>query len=162
MLTELTRYLRHAMPKLRSPMSTLDQEFELADALLQIARMRMGGRLTVVTALPERLRETAFPPLLLQTLVENALKHGVEPKPGPVCIALSASMSPQGLVVEVVDDGVGLGKAPTAGGGAGLANIRERLQAMHGGQAHITVADNEGTGVTARVLLPAPTSAGES
>lgn len=157
LLTQLVRYLRHAMPKLRRPMSTLQQEFELADAYLQIARMRMGGRLTTKVELPDSLHDVPFPPLILQTLVENALKHGVEPKAGPVrievCARVSVDTGAPRLALEVKDDGVGLGRANTAGTGTGLASVRERLSAIYGGTAELVVADCMPAGVTSSVAL---------
>ncbi|MGM9483986.1 sensor histidine kinase [Roseateles sp. NT4] len=163
LLTQLIRYLRHAMPKMRRPMSTLEQEFELADAFLQIARMRMGGRLTVKVELARDLHELAFPPLVLQTLVENALRHGVEPKLGPVAITVRAVVEPTAtgrrLVLDVVDNGVGLGRANTGGSGAGLANIRERLAGIYGERAELMVADVAGGGVMSRVLIVLPDEA---
>jgi Histidine kinase len=158
LLNQLIRYLRQAMPKMRRPMSTLEQEFELADAFLQIARMRMGGRLAVRVELVEQLHAQPFPPLVLQTLVENALKHGVEPKLGPVSIIVRAGIErmPNGtesLALEVGDNGVGLGKANTAGSGSGLANIRERLVAIYGCGAALTVSDAPEGGVISRVVL---------
>jgi signal transduction histidine kinase len=153
MLTQLIRYLRHAMPKMRQPLSTLQQEFELADAFLQIARMRMGGRLQVQVELEEALHDTPFPPLVLQTLVENALKHGVEPKLGPVQITVSAMQRDDALRIEVLDNGVGLGRAPTAGTGTGLASIRSRLAHIYGDRALLSVTDLPMGGVRATVQL---------
>ncbi len=163
LLAQLIRYLRHAMPKMRRPMSTLEQEFELADAFLQIARMRMGGRLAVKVELAEPLHGLEFPPLVLQTLVENALKHGVEPKLGPVTITVRAEVTTSNggeqLVLEVIDNGVGLGRANTAGSGSGLTNIRERLCCIYGGRAAISVSDRASGGVESQVVLSFPTQA---
>jgi hypothetical protein len=159
LLTQLIRYLRHAMPKLRAPMSTLAQEFELADAYLQIARMRMGGRLTVSVELDSALHEIPFPPLVLQTLVENALKHGVEPKLGAVTITVASRRTDAGLAVDVLDNGVGLGKSPNVGSGTGLANIRERLAGIYGARAQLNVTQRPSGGTASCVTVPAPTLA---
>lgn len=154
LLTQLVRYLRHAMPKLRQRMSTLHQEFELADAYLQIARMRMGGRLGVELELDAALHDIAFPPLVLQTLVENAVKHGIEPKPGPAQISVTARYENDLLVIEVADNGVGLHHgARTAGTGTGLMNIRERLNGIYGSRARLGVETNGCGGVTSIVAL---------
>ena len=164
LLTQLIRYLRSAMPKLRSSMSTLGQEFELADAYLQIARMRMGDRLTVSVELAESLHQTPFPPLVLQTLVENALKHGVEPKIGPVHITVQASRLEGRLDVVVEDDGVGLPRpgeaASTAGSGTGLANIRDRLAGIYDGHARLTVSQRSMGGVRSTVTVDLLATAG--
>jgi len=158
LLTQLIRYLRHAMPKLREPMSHLGQEFELADAFLQIARMRMGGRLTVSVELVEELHDIAFPPLVLQTLVENALKHGVEPKVGAVWVKVSAELVGDKLRLTVSDNGVGIGRGPsaTAGSGTGLKNIRERLAGIYGETAVLSVSGLPEGGVAATVQLVNP------
>lgn len=154
LLTQLIRYLRHAMPRLRQTMSTLEQEFELADAYLQIARLRMGGRLSVTVELPAALHEVPFPPLILQTLVENALKHGVEPKPGDARIEVSAERRDGVVLLQVTDNGVGLGATKaTAGSGTGLPNIRERLQGIYGDLASLSVVGNPAGGVTSIVAL---------
>ena len=153
LLTQLIRYLRHAMPRMRQTMSTLQQEFELADAFLQIARVRMGGRLTVQVELAERLHGLPFPPLVLQTLVENALKHGVEPKLGPVHITVAATVHGADVCIEVCDNGIGLGRAGTAGSGMGLANIRAGLVGIYGKQAQLGIVDLPHGGVRASVLL---------
>jgi len=160
LLTQLIRYLRHAMPKLREPMSHLGQEFELADAFLQIARMRMGGRLTVSVELVEELHDIAFPPLVLQTLVENALKHGVEPKVGAVWVKVSAELVGDKLRLTVSDNGVGIGRGPsaTAGSGTGLKNIRERLAGIYGETAVLSVSGLPEGGVAATVQLVNPQS----
>ena len=153
LLTQLIRYLRQAMPKMRATMSTLDQEFELADAYLQIARMRMGGRLSVEIELPKYLNGFPFPPLVVQTLVENALKHGVEPKVGQVSVKVSAAIVANQLILCVTDTGVGFGRAAIPGGGTGLTNIRDRLSGIYTGQAHLDVVDIEGGGVQSRVTV---------
>lgn len=153
LLTQLIRYLRLAMPSMRQFSSTLGREFELTDAYLQITRLRMGGRLDVDLDLAAALESVEFPPLVLQTLVENAIKHGVEPKAGPVRIRLFAGRTPQGLQVNVQDDGVGLGGAATQGGGTGLRNIRERLQGIYGERARLGVAGLPQGGVLATVTI---------
>jgi len=143
------------MPKLRQPMSTLAQEFELADAFLQIARMRMGGRLSVNVELASDLHDIAFPPLVLQTMVENALKHGVEPKVGPVWVNVSAELAGDQLQLVVSDNGVGIGYGPSgnAGSGTGLKNIRERLAGIYEGRASLSVNSLPEGGVAATVHL---------
>jgi hypothetical protein len=151
MLTSLIRYLREALPKMREKASTLRQEFALAEAYLNIARIRFGGRLSFDVNLPDDLAATEFPPLIVQTLVENALKHGVEPKAGPAHIAIRASIDGGALVITVTDDGVGFGSKQ--GSGVGLRNTRERLKAVYGNGAKLELAPNEPAGVRATVVL---------
>jgi hypothetical protein len=152
MLTGLIRYLRESLPKMRSNSSSLEQEFALTAAYLDIARIRLGGRLAVDVDLPVELRACPFPPLVVQTLAENALKHGVEPKVGPVTIRISASAEVSEVCVTVTDDGVGLGNVQ--GTGVGLRNTRERLAAIYGPKATLTLAPNAPTGVVATVCIP--------
>lgn len=154
LLSQLTRYLRLAMPSMRQLSSTLGREFELTEAYLQITKLRMGGRLEVGVDLPAALAAAEFPSMVLQTLVENAIKHGVEPKPGPVRIRVFARQVGGELHVGVQDDGVGLGGAQTQGSGTGLQNIRERLQGIHGARAKLYVAGLADGGVLASVTLP--------
>jgi len=154
LLSQLTRYLRLSMPSMRQLSSTLGREFELTDAYLQIARLRMGGRLTVDVELPDALLTTEFPSLVVQTLVENAIKHGVEPKPGPVRIRVFARHVGAELHVGVQDSGVGLGGATKPDGGTGLQNIRERLRGLHGERAQLSVVGLAEGGVLATVVVP--------
>ncbi|WP_457419545.1 sensor histidine kinase [Roseateles sp. P5_E7] len=134
--------------------STLGREFELTDAYLQIARLRMGGRLAVDVDLPAALAAVEFPPLVVQTLVENAIKHGVEPKPGPVRICVFARQAGGELHVGVQDNGVGLSGVTAPDGGTGLQNIRERLRGIHGERARLSVAGLGNGGVLASVTVP--------
>jgi len=152
MLNGLIRYLRESLPKMRDSCSTLGQEFALASAYLDIARIRLGGRLRVETTLADELVAFACPPLVIQTLVENALKHGVEPKVGPVTVRMAAEAVSDGVDVRVEDDGVGLGELQ--GQGVGLQNIRERLDAIYRGRARLMLQPNSPTGVVATVHIP--------
>lgn len=154
LLNQLTRYLRLAMPSMRQLSSTLGREFELTDAYLQIAKLRMGGRLAVDVDLPDALLATEFPALVVQTLVENAIKHGVEPKPGPVRIRVFARQVGAELHVGVQDDGVGLSGMAAPDGGTGLQNIRERLRGLHGERAQLSVVGLAEGGVLATVVVP--------
>ncbi len=120
----------------------------------------MGDRLQVEVELPAALHDQPFPPLVLQTLVENAIKHGVEPKAGVVHIRVRARRVADELVLDVADDGVGFGRsAATAGSGTGLANLRERLQGIYGDRAQLSVIENPVGGVTSIVALELPISA---
>lgn len=152
MLTSLIHYLRESLPRMRSTASTLQQEFALAQAYLDIARIRFGGRLRVEVELLESVAHTAFPPLIVQTLVENALKHGVEPKVGAATVRLEAFEDAGSIVVQVTDDGPGFGEIP--GRGTGLRNIRERLSAIYGERATLVIQPNSPSGVTATVAIP--------
>lgn len=160
MIGSLIRYLRASLPKMRDLHSTLGQEFERSAAYLDIARIRFGGRLTSAVLLPKELSEVPFPPLVVQTLVENALKHGAEKRAGPVAIELGAAIEGEHVLVRVADTGAGL--SMSQGMGLGLRNIRERLAALYGNAAALELAPNEPTGVVATVRVPAPNSSPKS
>jgi LytS/YehU family sensor histidine kinase len=128
-------------------------------AYLALMATRMP-RLRFDVQMPTALLDRPFPPWLLITLAENAVKHGVEPKIGPAQVRVSAEATADGgLAVTVADDGVGFGGS-TSGSGLGLANIRGRLQQMFGGQAGLQLAARPGGGVAATITLP-PASAGD-
>jgi sensor histidine kinase YesM len=118
---------------------------------LMVARM---PRLSFSIDVPAALQGLPCPPLMLVSLVENAVKHGAEPKVGPVHVALSAALDAEGrLRVVVDDDGAGFG-ASAGGSGIGLANIRERLEQMHGGRAALSLSARPEGGVRAVLTLP--------
>ncbi|SDP72459.1 Histidine kinase [Ralstonia sp. 25mfcol4.1] len=163
MMAHLIRYLRAAMPQMREKVSTLGTEMESVEAYLALMKIRMGARLTVSVNVAEDLRAQEFPPLLLQTLVENAIKHGVEPKIGPVSVTVSAALNGvqhELLVLDVEDDGVGLqATPPTRGTGIGLRNVRERLRLAYGEGAALTIMAAPRGGVIARISIPGATGA---
>jgi signal transduction histidine kinase len=151
MLDHLIHYLRTALPEIRSDGSTLGREAELARAYLEIMRLRMGGALEVAIDVPEELARTPFPPLMVITLVENAIKHGVAPK-GRGRISIRASVENGRLRVEVSDDGRGLEEP--IGRGLGLANVRERLAALFGPDARLELVSGEAGGTRALIEVP--------
>jgi len=159
MVGHLIQYLRSALPKMRESTSTVGQEIELVRAYLNILQMRMGERLSFAIDVPEDLLGQAFPPLMLPSLVENAIKHGLEPVRGGGHIAVVVSRVQDGgvekLCVRVSDNGRGLSDDPVqAGGGVGLSNLRERLQAIYGGRASFALESNTPQGVVASLCIP--------
>ena len=103
---------------------------------------------------PTDLLGAACPPLMLISLAENAVRHGVEPKIGPALVVVSAQRAADGaLHITVADDGAGFGNS-TAGTGLGLANIRERLQQMYAGRAALQLKARPEGGVAATLTLP--------
>jgi hypothetical protein len=161
MLGNLITYLRHSLPRTGDALSTLGVELERACAYLDILAIRMGARLRFQLDVPPGLRGSAFPPMMLQTLVENAIKHGLEPQSGggTVWILAREVAAPEGaaLAVTVADDGRGFdGGQPreNAGGGIGLANVRERLQLAYGEKAHFRIVANFPSGVAATITVP--------
>ena len=159
MVDRLVAYLRAAIPRLRSDggvAATLDGQMALVRAYLALMQSRMP-RLAVEIDVPPDLGARPFPPLMLISLAENAVKHGVEPKVGAACIAVQACIDEQGrLAVTVADDGVGFGGAAgaDAGSGLGLANLRERLQQLYAGRAELVLRARPEGGVAATIAVP--------
>ncbi|MEO8506335.1 MAG: histidine kinase [Betaproteobacteria bacterium] len=154
MLEHLSRYLSAMLPRMRSAESTLGHELALALAYLQVQQIRMGARLAIRTDVPEALEALPFPPMMLVTLVENAIRHGVNPLPRGGEVRIAARAGDGKLRVQVVDTGCGLSES--SGPGVGLANIRARLATLHGGSARLLLAQHPGAGVSATIEVPLP------
>ncbi|MBF6022956.1 histidine kinase [Lysobacter niastensis] len=153
MLGHLIQYLRRSLPSTDNEMSTLGAELERALAYLEILRIRMGSRLSVQVDVPENLRATPLPPMVLQTLVENAIKHGLEPRTGGGTVWIRARRSDDVVAVTVADDGDGF-NAKSSGTGIGLKNVRERLRLLYGSKAALSVVANFPAGVAATLTVP--------
>ena len=155
-LDALVDHLRATIPKLRDGEallhSTLGQQLDICASYLQLMRLRMGGRLSYAVDAAPALRARPFPALLLITLVENAIKHGIEPQPGPGTVEVKATVEGAQLVVTVADDGAGL--QPGLGSGVGLANVREQLANRYGDRATLALRGSGGRGATAEIRLP--------
>ena len=151
MLDHLIHYLRTALPEIRSETSSLGREAELARAYLEIMRLRMGGALEFSIDVPEDVARAPFPPLMVITLVENAMKHGVAPV-GRGRVTVRARNGGGRIRLEVEDDGRGLAAAP--GQGVGLANIRERLATLFGDRARLDLTGREEGGALAAIEVP--------
>jgi sensor histidine kinase YesM len=153
----LVDHLRASLPKFRDSHrapTTLGSQLELCRSYLEVMRVRMGQRLSYSISVPSELTELSFPPLMLVPLVENAIKHGVEPKAGPCAITIDAKALPnQMLEVSVLDTGAGLREGPSDG--VGLANIRAQLAARFEGRASIELQSRSAGGVVATIRLPA-------
>ncbi|MGC1457805.1 MAG: histidine kinase [Steroidobacteraceae bacterium] len=152
MLDSLTRYLQVALTKLREPDTTLQLEADLVLAYLDIQRIRMGERLNFSVDVPQSLAAHPIPSMVLLTLVENAIKHGLNPSPGAGTVRVSAMRHGTQLTVSVADNGRGFRSG--CGGGSGLANIRARLDTRYGPEARLHLENNEAGGATATVVLP--------
>ena len=178
MIDQLITYLRAALAASRSDTTTLRQEFEQLRAYLEIMALRMGKRLSFGLDLPDDLAALPIPPMLLQPLVENAIRHGLEPQVGPGSLQVQARRCAEGIEISVRDSGLGL--APGAGpalaredveAGAvttaplgdaepmassyGLHHVRERLQALYGARASLALEPVAPHGVCATVTIPA-------
>ncbi len=153
MTGHLIQYLRNALPKMRESVSTVGQEVELVRAYLSILKMRLGERLAFTIDVPPQCAEMPFPPLMLPSLVENAIKHGLEPQREGGTVHITASADAGRLRLVVADTGRGFSATP--GAGVGLANIRERLAALYGEGARLTIEANSPAGVVATIDVPA-------
>ncbi len=154
MQKNLIQYLRAALPQMREGSTTLGKELALCRSYLEILKVRMEDRLQFAIVVPQGLASAQFPPMMLQSLVENAIKHGLEPKPEGGSLTISADIAHGALRVTVADTGLGFGAAGTAGTGVGLANVRERLAALYGGTAKVFVQSNTPTGTIAIIEVP--------
>ena len=152
MLEHLIQYLRAAIPQLRMESTTLGQEAKLSQAYLAIIQMRMGTRLRYRIDIPVELADQSFPPMVLLSLVENAVKHGIEPAAEGGEITIRAARREGFTEVVVSDTGRGLPEEP--GQGLGLANIRERLLALYGEEARLALEAGPAGGTVARVSIP--------
>jgi len=156
----LVDHLRATIPKLRAGIgqsySTLGEQIEVCESYLRVMQVRMGARLGYALDVPESLLGHPFPPLMLISLVENAIKHGLEPSPGGGNISLFAEVEDRGvtrqLAVSVIDNGVGL--KPGISGGVGLENIRAQLAVRFGGYGELYVRARAAGGVAATIRVP--------
>ncbi len=161
MQKNLIALLRASMPTMREAngaagngVRDLGRELAVIRPYLEILKVRMEERLRTAIEVPDGLLSAEFPPMMIQTLVENAIKHGLEPKPEGGALTVRAEIVHGKLQVSVADTGLGFGKAATAGTGVGLANIRERLQLLYGSKATLTVTENPAGGTIVTVTVP--------
>jgi AcrR family transcriptional regulator len=152
MLANLTSYLRGSLQRTREGATTLGDEVDLLRAYLEIQAVRMGGRLHYAVEVADELRPLPLAPLLLQPLVENAVRHGLEPRIEGGEVEVRASREGDGLVLRVRDTGVGL--TGSAAPGIGLANVRSRLQALHGERASMVIRPNKPQGLVVELMVP--------
>jgi len=155
-LDALVDHLRACMPQLpvdgSLSMSTLGRELEACRSYLELMRLRLGDRLHYSVDAAGALAERPLLPMLLLTLVENSIKHGVEPATGPASIQVRVEIVHAELVLSVDDSGLGL--KPGLGAGLGLANLRRQLQDRYGAQAALSVSNRDSGGVRAELRLP--------
>lgn len=152
MVRQLSQYLRATLPKLRDASSSLGRELALTTAYLSVQKVRMGDRLAVAVDVPARLAAASFPPMMLMTLVENAIKHGLAPMPEGGRITIVADEANACLRVRVMDTGAGI--KSMSGAGIGIANTRARLAALFGTSGRLRIGNGEGGGVTATIEIP--------
>lgn len=164
MQKNLIALLRASMPTMRETSDggprDLGRELAVVRPYVEILKVRMEERLDASIDVPDGLLSAEFPAMMIQTLVENAIRHGLEPKAEGGRLQVKAEIVHGKLAVTVADTGVGFGQAATSGTGVGLANIRERLQLLHGPQASVTVTANQPSGTVVTITVPYRTVAG--
>lgn len=164
MLSRLAAFLRHTLAGEPEQKVTLAQEMHSLALYLDIEKTRLGDRLIADFDIEERARAALVPALILQPLVENAIKYAVAPREEGGRIRLRASVEGKLLQLMLCDDGPGMGRAPKSthgpsgggrkGGGVGLENTRARIQALYGGSASLRLADAEPSGLEISILIP--------
>jgi sensor histidine kinase YesM len=157
MQKNLIALLRASMPAMREAHPSahnLGREMAVIRPYLEILKVRMEDRLQIDVSVPDGLLSAEFPSMMIQSLVENAIKHGLEPKAEGGTLTVRAEIVHGKLAVTVADTGLGFGKAATAGTGTGLANIRERLKLLYGNRASMSVAENVPSGTVVTLTVP--------
>ncbi|MBW1786692.1 MAG: histidine kinase [Deltaproteobacteria bacterium] len=152
MLSDLIRYLRSSLSRTRMGDGTLGQEMEMIRAFMNIYRVRMGERLRYSIDIPEGLMSRPFPPMLIQPLVENAIKHGLEPKIEGGEVAIKGEAVDDRLRLVVSDTGLGFQGDNESG--IGLSNVRQRLQSLYDGRARLILEENRPSGLKAIIEVP--------
>lgn len=153
MLESFIKFLRASLNATRSDSTTLADEAELIAAYLDVLQIRMGSRLRYEVDVPPELHAVTLPPMLLQPVIENSIRHGLEPKVDGGMVSVRVHRNGAGIAVEIADTGVGF--AATTRGGVGLTNVRDRLRLIYGGRASLVVADAASGGAVVTLTIPA-------
>jgi sensor histidine kinase YesM len=148
MLERFIAYLRQSLNASRNMQGTLGQELDLLTHYLELLKIRMGDRLQFSINASDALRTITLAPMLLQPVVENAIKHGLEPKVEGGRVDISIQNSNRSLIIEVRDNGLGFEAGnrvktldQSESGGVGLSNLRERLQLLYGNEARLDIQE---------------------
>ena len=152
MLEDLIHYLRSSLSKTREKTSTIGHEVEMIRAYINIFKVRMGDRLRYNINVPESIKDFPFPPMLVQPLVENAIKHGLEPRIEGGEISFSAEEEGGILRFEISDTGLGFNENGEIG--VGLSNVKERLQSLYGDKGRLILEENQPSGLKAIIEIP--------
>jgi sensor histidine kinase YesM len=153
MLESFIRFLRSSLGATRAESTTLADEGELMAAYLDVLQIRMGERLRYEIDIPPGLHAFQLPPMLLQPVVENAIRHGLEPKIDGGVVKVRARQVDGAVVIEISDSGAGF--AATTRGGIGLTNLRDRLRLLYGERAGLSIGESHGGGASVTLTLPA-------
>jgi len=152
MLVDLTKYLRTSLSRTLPEKTTLSQEISMIESYLNIQKIRMDERLSYKIYVPDKIREYSFTPMLLQPLVENAIKYGLEPKEEGGEIIIRATEDNDILKIEVADTGLGFSGLDKAG--VGISNVQKRLGLLFGEKGRLTMEENNPHGVRAIIEVP--------
>jgi len=152
MMEDLIHYLRTSLSKTREDTTTIGQEMEMIRAYMNIFKVRMGDRLRYKIDVPDSINDIPFPPMLIQPLVENSIKHGLEPKIEGGEVFIRGEENEEILRLEIVDTGVGFYEESDPG--TGLSNIRERLQSIYGDKGCLILEENRPCGLRAIIEVP--------
>jgi sensor histidine kinase YesM len=152
MLLDLIHYLRTSLSRTFPDRITLDQEMDILKAYLNIQKIRMGERLRFRIELPDAVRRHPLPPMLLQPLVENAIKHGLEPKMEGGEVLIKVTEEADLIRIEVADTGNGFSSFQNTG--VGIRNVRERIKLLYGEKGRLILEENRPNGMRAVMEVP--------
>ena len=152
MLKDLINYLRTSLSRTRQDLITIGEEIELIKSYLNILEVRMSDRLRYKIELPGDLRGHPFPPMLLQPLVENSVKHGLEPKIEGGEILIRVTEDRDIIRLEVTDTGIQF--SPYYDSGVGISNVKERLNLLYGEMGRLILEENKPSGLRAIIEVP--------
>ncbi len=154
-LHNLTTLLRSSLKRTREAVTTIQQELDIARAYLEIQKIRMQGRLEYTIDIDSSLNDVPLQPLLVQPLVENAIKHGIDPMEDGGTIHITTRANGPYVEIEIADTGGGPDTStPTAGSGTGLMNVRKRLATLYGDTAQLVLSENSPRGMIACIKVP--------
>jgi sensor histidine kinase YesM len=160
MLESLSSFLRGSLLTARERTVMLSQELDVVRNYLDIFTLRMGDRLDYIINVPDNIRDCRIPPLLVQPLIENAIKHGIEPSVNGGTITVQGVRDGDCVRIEVYDSGVGINEK-SSGSGVGLTSIRKRLELLYGTRGRLVFEENRPTGIKATIEIPYETGAGD-
>jgi len=155
-LASFSELLRLALNQSAQPEVTLRDDLEFLRRYVEVQQMRLGDRLRFEESIPEALADCVVPALLLQPLVENSLRHGIEPSPNPGFVRVAARQTDNYILLTVEDNGLGLsnGKPAANSGGLGLENLRARLRSLYGERQRLEVSERPGGGALVEIQIP--------
>lgn len=156
MLARLSGLLRHTLSDDGQQLVPLADELAMLDDYLDIMRIRFEDRLQVEMDVDEDVLAARVPDLIMQPLVENAIKHGIRPRETPGCIRIEAEREGDRLALRVEDDGPGVGGdgMPSSSGGIGLSNVRERLRQLYGDEHEVSLSSVPEGGLVVELQIP--------